>query len=126
MAENQRKILRALREKFGADKPVIVSEMGTCAIYGQHDAANAQWTEEFQEEYLKSVMETVFAEPDIRGLTIWQMCDAKSFLRQGANIRCKPLALNLAGVFDVYRRPKLAAQTVAEAFARHEAEVQRS
>lgn len=126
MKENQRKILHELRKRFGTDKPVIVSEMGTCGVYGQRDAANAQWTEDFQAEYLQSVTEAVFAEPDIRGLTIWQMCDAKSFLRQGANIRCKPFAQNLAGSFDIYRRPKLAASFIAEAFARHEAEENKS
>jgi len=117
MKPNQDKIIATMREKFGNDKPMIVSEMGTCGIYGQRDAAAAQWTEEFQAEYLQAVMDTVFAEPELRGLTIWQMCDAKSYLRKGQNLRTKPLAQNLAGVFDIYRRPKLAAAVVAEGFA---------
>lgn len=112
-------ILASLRERY-PDKPIMVSEMGCCAIYGQHDEAGAQWTEEFQAEYLQTVMETVFGEPELCGLAIWQMCDAKSFHRKGENIRCKPLAHNLAGVFDMYRRPKLAAKTVARMFGEHE------
>ena len=44
------------------------------------------------------------------------MNDAKSYLRQGANIRCKPLALNLAGVFDAARRPKQSAAVVRNRF----------
>ena len=117
MPANQKRIIDTMREKFGHDKPMIVSEMGTCGIYGQHDEANAQWTEEFQAEYLRAVMKTVFSEPELRGLTIWQMNDARSFLRKGQNIRTKPLAQNLAGLFDIYRRPKLAFTVVREGFA---------
>ena len=119
MPGNQKTILQSLRSRY-PDKPIMVSEMGTCGLYGQHDSAAAQWTEEFQEEYLRAVINTVFSEPDICGLAIWQFCDAKSFLRKGANIRCKPLAQNLAGVFDMYRRPKLSARTVETLFAEHE------
>ncbi len=97
------------------NKPVMVSEMGTCALYGEHDPAGAQWTEEFQAQYLDEVIRQVKKRP-LCGITIWQMNDAKSYHRKGANIRCKPLALNLAGVFDPYRRPKLAAQTVKQLF----------
>ncbi|MBQ4336826.1 MAG: hypothetical protein IJC34_06515 [Lentisphaeria bacterium] len=119
MAANQKTILQSLRSRY-PEKPIMVSEMGTCGIYGQHDEANAQWTEEFQAEYLESVIRTVFGEPDLCGLAIWQFCDAKSFLRKGSNIRCKPLAQNLAGVFDMYRRPKLSARIVETLFAEHE------
>ena len=119
MPGNQKTILQSLRSRY-PDKPIMVSEMGTCGLYGQHDSAAAQWTEEFQEEYLRAVINTVFSEPDICGLAIWQFCDAKSFLRKGANIRCKPLAQNLAGVFDMYRRPKLSSRTVEMLFAEHE------
>ena len=125
MPANQKKIIDYMRGKFGSDKPMIVSEMGTCGIYGQHDEANAQWTEEFQAEYLQAVMDTVFAEPELRGLTIWQMNDARSFLRKGQNIRTKPLAQNLAGLFDIYRRPKLVFQTVRDGFAAQRAKLKK-
>ncbi len=117
MPDNQQRIVATMRGKFGFDKPMIVSEMGTCGIYGAHDGANAQWSEEFQAEYLRAVMATVFAEPDLRGLVIWQMNDCRSYLRTGANIRVKPFAQNLAGLFDIYRRPKLAFSAVRDGFA---------
>ena len=116
IAPNQEKILAYLHEHHGGRKPVIVSEMGCCGIYGQHDEAGAQWTEEFQAGYLAKVIDTVTASPEIAGITLWQMNDAKSYHRSGASIRCKPLSQNLAGVYDQYRRPKLAAQIVAEKF----------
>ena len=114
---NQEKLLQHLRQLHGKDKPIIVSEMGCCGIYGQHDEAAAQWTEEFQAGYLAKVIDTVMSSPEIAGLALWQMNDAKSYHRYGAIIRCKPLAQNLAGVYDQYRRPKLAAQVVREKFA---------
>lgn len=98
--------------------PLFVSEMGCCGVYGQHDDAAAQWTEEFQVGYLRAVIRAVFERPEIQGLSIWQFTDCLSFHRIGGCIRTKPFAQNLAGVFDVYRRRKLAATTVQEEFAR--------
>lgn len=110
-------IIARFRTYNPADKPILVSEMGCCGLYGQHDRAAAQWSEEFQAEYLEEVIRRVFESPEICGLSIWQFNDAKSYFRKGANIRCKPLAQNLAGVFDQYRRKKLAADIVGKLFA---------
>ncbi len=88
-------------------KPILVSEMGACGEYGRHDAAAAQWTEEFEAEYLADAARAVAARPEICGFTIWQLADCRSFHRGGADVRCKPFAENLAGIYDGYRRPKL-------------------
>ena len=40
------------------------------------------------------------------------------FHRAGSVIRQKPFAQNLAGLYDAYRRPKVAAQAVKVGFAR--------
>lgn len=101
------------------DKPIIVSEMGTCGIYGQRDEAASQWSEEFQAEYVGDVIDAVFAENEITGLAIWHFADAPSYLRDGASVRVKPMALNLAGLYDQYRRPKLVTHTVREKFSKH-------
>ena len=103
------------------DKPIMVSEMGTCGVYGHHDPVAAQWTEEFEAEYDGTVIDAVFANPDICGLAIWQLTDARSFHRDGSVIRQKPFAQNLAGLYDAYRRPKAAVQTVKAGFARRAA-----
>ncbi|MBQ9336614.1 MAG: hypothetical protein IJS14_04875 [Lentisphaeria bacterium] len=118
IAPNQKDILTRFREVYGEDKPILVSEIGCCALYGQHDEAAAQWSEEFQAGYLAKVIDTVTASPEIAGLTIWQMNDAKSSFRTGTVIRSRPLAQNLGGIYDQYRRPKLAAATVADKFAK--------
>ena len=113
---NQEEILAHFRELYGSSKPVIVSEMGCCGLYGRHDGAGAQWSEEFQAEYLEEVIDTVFSAPEITGLTLWQFNDAKSYHRTGSSIRVKPLAQNLAGVYDIFRRPKLSAEAVRRKF----------
>ena len=100
------------------DKPIMVSEMGTCGVYGQHDPAGAQWTEEFEAEYDSAVIDAVFANPDLCGLAIWQFTDARSYHRGGATIRTKPFAQNLAGLYDAYRRPKQVVNAVKAGFAR--------
>lgn len=117
MAENQEKILKYMRDRYGENKPIIVGEMGTCGVYGQHDRGAAQWTEEFQAEYLENVIKTVFSSSEICGITLWQFTDCKSYSRSGSILRVKPFAQNLAGVYDGYRRPKLAAASVERLFA---------
>ena len=104
--------------KLYPEKPIIVSEMGVCAIYGAHDPAAAQWTEEFQAGALAAIIDEVFSYDDICGLAIWHFADARSYHRSGSAIRGKPFAENLAGVYDGFRRAKLSAKTVRERFSR--------
>ena len=113
--ENVEKVVKRYRAKC-PEKPIIVSEMGTCGEYGRHDPAGAQWTEEFEAEYVGDVLDTVFAEPEICGMTIWQFTDARSYHRGGATIRTKPFAENLAGLYDGYRRAKAVVPVVREKF----------
>lgn len=115
--EKQAEILTYMRSRYGEDKPIIIGEMGCCGVYGHHDQGGAQWTEEFQAEYFGHVIRTVFSSSEICGITLWQFADCKSFSRSGCVLRIKPFAQNLAGVFDGYRRPKLAAAVVKELFA---------
>ena len=43
---------------------------------------------------------------------------AKTSFRTGTVIRSRPLAQNLGGIYDQYRRPKLAVSVVADKFAK--------
>lgn len=108
-----------LRGKFGADRPIIVSETGVYAIAGEHDPMGAQWTEEFQAEYVGDWIDAVFESPEMSGFTVWQFCDSRTFFRGGSDIRTKPLGFNMAGLFDRNRVPKKSAGAVA---ARYRAE----
>ena len=114
--ENVARVVARFRKLY-PQKPIIVSEMGTCGVYGHHDPAGAQWTEEFQAEYVGDVLDAVFAHPEIAGMTIWQFTDARSYHRGGATIRTKPFAENLAGLYDGYRREKAVVPVVRTKFA---------
>lgn len=115
IAEYHAMLQKKICDRFGETKPVIIGEAGCCGIYGQHDEDGAQWTEEFQEEYLRETLETAKKSPCLRGVLLWQFNDAKSFHKM-SEIRTKPLSQNLAGVYDIYRRRKLSANTVKEYF----------
>ncbi len=115
--ENVEGIVARFRKLY-PDRPIIVSEMGTCAIYGFHDRAAGQHSEEFEAEYDGDVIDVVFANPEICGLALWQLTDARTYHRGGAGIREKPMAINLAGLYDAYRRPKAVVEVVRAGFAR--------
>ena len=115
IAENVERVVTYFRTKYPG-KPIMVSEMGTCGEYGRHDPAGAQWTEEFEAEYVGDVLDVIFSRSDICGMTIWQFTDARSYHRGGATIRTKPFAENLAGLYDGYRRAKAVVPIVREKF----------
>ena len=123
--DNQKKLIDAAVTKIVAryrklypEKPIIVSAMGTVAIYGYHDPAAGQGTEEFQLHYDKDVLDRIFADPEMAGLTFWHFADARTYHRDGSNIRTKLLAENMAGLYDGYRRAKSVTTAVREGFAR--------
>ncbi len=100
------------------DKPLLVTEAGACGMFGVHDRARAQWTEEFQADYFHTVIEAILSNPRYCGITLWQMFDCRSYVNGGA-IRSKPRGMNLAGLLDEYRRPKLAFDEVKRLFHQH-------
>ena len=116
--EDVAQVVQRFRKRY-PDKPIVVSEMGTCGEYGRHDPAAAQWTEEFQAEYVGDVLDTVLANHEICGMCIWQFTDSRSYHRGGATVRVKPFAENLAGLYDGYRRPKAVVPVVREKFTQH-------
>ena len=80
--------------------------------HGCHDPMCAQWSEEFQSEYIDCWLRAVKESPDISGFAVWQFCDTRTYFRGGSDIRTKPLGYNMAGLFDAHRRAKLSASTV--------------
>ena len=74
--------------------------------------------EEHEAEYNGDILDIIFANPEICGLTFWQFTDSRSYHRGGATIRTKPFAMNLAGLYDGYRRPKAVVPVVKAGFAR--------
>ena len=98
------------------DKPIMVSESGVGAAYGAHDPNASTLTEEFQDEYLKDIFETLWANPDCVGFSIWQMNDGRTRERFDPKAVSSFFGGSLAGVFDQMRRPKMSLATVRDYF----------
>ena len=120
MHDNIRKcheeIIRYFRGKYKDERPIIVSETGVKADYGARDPrGGAQYTEDFQAEYEKAMLEELFALKDIAGVAIWQFTDAKTYTRT-KGLRNRSYGVNTGGLYDLYRRPKLVVEEVRKAF----------
>lgn len=110
------RIIKDFRTKY-PDKPIMVSESGTAATYGLHDPAANVSSEEMQDEYLSDVFETLWANPEICGFSVWQMNDNRTYSRNSVNQSGKiNLGFSTAGLYDLLRRPKMAVRTVRRYF----------
>ena len=77
---------------------------------------HAQYTEDFQAEYERIMLEEIFAQEEIAGVAIWQFTDAKTYTRVTPGFRCRSYGVNTGGLYDLYRRPKMVVETVRELF----------
>ena len=109
-------IVKYFRERYKDGRPIIVSETGVKADYGVRDPrGKAQYTEDFQEEYERIMLEEIFANREIAGIAIWQFTDAKTYTRtQG--LRNRSYGVNTGGLYDLYRRPKLVVESIRKLF----------
>ena len=98
------------------DKPIMVSESGCGGEFGRRGEYASPNTEEFQDEYLANIFETLWANPDVVGFSIWQMNDGRTRERFGGKAVSAMFGGSIAGVFDRLRRPKLSAETVRKYF----------
>ena len=109
-------IVRRFRTRYKDDRPIVVSETGVKADYGVRDPrGRAQYTEDFQAEYERLMLEELFAMKDIAGVAIWQFTDAKTYTRL-RGMRNRSYGLNTGGLYDLYRRPKLVVDEVTRLF----------
>jgi beta-glucuronidase len=96
------------------DKPMVISEIGAAAMYGSHsEAPYVPWTEEFQSEYISSVMKSVLENPAWSGVMLWMFCNANTYTGAAYKI-VRPRCYNNKGLLDEYRRPKLAWHTLRQ------------
>ena len=110
-------LVRHFREKY-PDKTILVSESGCGGLYGLHDPAAGWNSEEFQDEYLRDILETLWANPDVAGYAIWQMNDNRTYHRNSPGQPGKPFGgFSIAGLFDLQRRPKMSVATVRRFFS---------
>lgn len=97
------------------DKPLLTTEIGCCGVYGVRDRALAQWSEDYQADYMTTAIRAILGHPRFCGITLWQMFDTRSFVNTG-EVRGKFRGFNSAGLLDEYRRPKLAYDEVQKLF----------
>jgi beta-glucuronidase len=95
------------------DKPIILSEIGAGAVYGTRDWHRSLWSEEYQEELLKEVIDYFNRQRRICGLGIWQFCDVRT-TEETDRMLIRPRGFNNKGILDEYRRPKLAYTSIAK------------
>ena len=112
-----RSVAATMRNKGGADKPYIVSEMGAAAIYGcRDDSHDVRWTEQYQAELLEIAATECVTNPAVNGLAIWQYCDGRTSDRDLRTSLTRARGFNNKGVLDEYRRPKMSAAVVSRIF----------
>ena len=57
------------------NKPLIVSEFGAGALYGNHGDSDERWTEEYQADVYRHQLPMIQRIPNIAGLTPWILMD---------------------------------------------------
>jgi beta-glucuronidase len=69
-----------IKWKVAEDKPLIMSEFGCEALYGQHGAADVahSWSEEYQEDVYRKNIIMFHNIPNLRGTTPWVLLDFRS------------------------------------------------
>lgn len=77
------------------DKPVVISEFGAEAPYGNHGDAGARWTEEYQANFYVHQLAMLNRIPALAGMSPWVLMDFRSPRRY------------LAGVQDYHNRKGL-------------------
>ena len=90
-------------EKYN-DKPLIIGEIGSAALYGDH--SGYRWSEEYQADHLEEVLKCVMGNPAYTGVAIWLFADAKSYL-ETEHFFSRPRGYNNKGMLNEYRLPKI-------------------
>ena len=98
------KEFKAHRNSLGFEhKPVIISEFGCAALYGDHTFTNIRWTEEYQTEMLTKAINAFHNEPMVGGFYIWQYADMRTCWEAGMT---RARGFNNKGIVNEHRKPK--------------------
>jgi beta-glucuronidase len=103
--------LDALHARLG--KPILITEFGADAIAGVHAEPPEMWSEEYQADIVKNVLDACASRPFVVGTQVWCLCDFKTAQATG-----RAGGMNLKGLFTRDRRPKMAAHYLRQRWAR--------
>lgn len=95
-------------------RPIIISEIGAEGLYGVRDETLPFYSEDYQAAYIREVTDCVIEYPEICGIALWHFADIVTF--SGGRSIMRPRGFNNKGLFNEYRRPKLAAAAAADLF----------
>ncbi len=94
------------------EKPLMISEIGAGAIWGQREWEQRMWSEEYQAALLERVLRHLLTDSDRWcGVSLWQFCDVRTSEERMRTLG-RPRGFNNKGVVDEYRRPKMAYDVV--------------
>lgn len=108
-----RKIIQFASQEKYRGKGVILSEIGAAALPGDH--SGLRWSEEYQAELLKTVLDEVWRDERWSGVAFWHFSDTKTY-SDGRAIH-RPRGFNNKGLVTEYRVPKLAWEALSRHFA---------
>lgn len=106
-----------LKKVGQSHKPVIISEFGAAALYGNHTFDDIRWTEEYQAELISYCLELFHTHPTVCGSYIWQFTDIRS-----CNELNRARGFNNKGILNEYRKPKKAYYAMKEKFLKWKSE----
>lgn len=104
-----------IKKSGGDNKPIIVSELGSAAIYGFRDRTCQKWSEEYQAKLIRESLDVYMNDDRICGVFIWQFADCR-VTEEGEWFATRARCRNNKGIVDEYRRPKMAYDTIKEMF----------
>ncbi|MFB6200543.1 MAG: glycoside hydrolase family 2 protein [Halorhabdus sp.] len=90
--------------------PIVISETGAGAEWGNHGPADERWTEEFQAAYYRDTLRAIDGNEQIVGLSPWILFDFMSPRRLNPHQR----GYNRKGLLDERGRKKRAFDVLAE------------
>ena len=85
----------------------MMTEFGADTIAGMHAEPPEMWSEEYQAELFRQVLDACESRPFVVGTQFWVLCDFKTAQATG-----RAGGLNLKGVFTRERQPKLVAHAL--------------
>jgi beta-glucuronidase len=94
--------LDALHARWG--KPIMITEFGADTIAGVHAQPPAMWSEEYQTELFRAVLDACASRAFVAGTQFWVLCDFRTPQAVG-----RAGAMNLKGAFTREREPKMVA-----------------
>jgi beta-glucuronidase len=101
---------------FAAQKPVIFSEFGSEAKFGNHGRDHDRWTEEQEANVYEHQFAMMRKIPQVRGVTPWVLMDFRSSTR---NIPKLQDGYNRKGLFSEKMEKKKAFEVVRKAYTDH-------